>query len=139
MSPKLKTINGVGVSRCPERNKRDLCLKYFKASSCLFMWYKWICGYSATREWYTTICLPEVFEEIRKDNRRRRIFLHHDNAGCHRSAETTRFLEGQKTKLMDHPPYSLDLARNHFYLFSNVKNKLRSQRFLSREEAVDAF
>ena len=31
-------------------------------------------------EWYTTISLPVVFQEIRKTNRRRRFTLHHDNA-----------------------------------------------------------
>ena len=30
--------------------------------------------------WFTTICLPVVFQEIRKTNRRRRITFHHDNA-----------------------------------------------------------
>ncbi|GBP48376.1 hypothetical protein EVAR_96414_1 [Eumeta japonica] len=57
-------------------------------------------------EWYTTICLPEVFEEIRKNNRQRRIILHHANASCHTSAET-RFLEGQKIELTGHPPHNL--------------------------------
>ncbi|GBP18647.1 hypothetical protein EVAR_14417_1 [Eumeta japonica] len=55
-------------------------------------------------EWYTTICLPEVFEEMRKNNRQRRIILHHDNASCHTSAETTRFFEGQKIKLTGQQP-----------------------------------
>ncbi|GBP81853.1 hypothetical protein EVAR_59748_1 [Eumeta japonica] len=34
-----------------------------------------------------------VFVEIRKNNRQRRIILHHDNASCNTSAEATRFLE----------------------------------------------
>ncbi|GBP60786.1 Histone-lysine N-methyltransferase SETMAR [Eumeta japonica] len=55
------------------------------------------------------------------------------------SVETIRFLESQKFELLDHPPYSLDLAPNNFYVFPSVKNKLRGQRFSSREEAVDAF
>ncbi|KYN18643.1 hypothetical protein ALC57_09041 [Trachymyrmex cornetzi] len=38
---------------------------------------------------------------------------------------------------MGHPPYSPDLAPNDFFLFPNVKNKLRGQRFLSAEEAVE--
>ncbi|GBP58842.1 Histone-lysine N-methyltransferase SETMAR [Eumeta japonica] len=90
-------------------------------------------------EWYATICLPEVFEEIAKNNRQRRIILHHDDASCHTSAETTRFLEGQKIKLTGHPPYSFNLAPNDFYLFPSVKNKLHGQPFSSRKEAVDAF
>ncbi|GBP15921.1 hypothetical protein EVAR_12507_1 [Eumeta japonica] len=51
---------------------------------------------------------------------------------CHTSAERTRFSEGQKIELTDHPPYSPDLAPNDVYLFPSVKNKLRGQRFSSR-------
>jgi len=90
-------------------------------------------------EWYTTICLPEVFGEIRKTNRRRRIILHHDNASSHTSAQTTAYLSTQHIELMGHPPYSPDLAPNDFFLFPHIKNKLRGQRFSTPEEAVDAF
>ncbi|GBP62878.1 Histone-lysine N-methyltransferase SETMAR [Eumeta japonica] len=89
-------------------------------------------------EWYTTICLPGVFEEMRKNNRQCRIILHHDNASCHTSAETIRFLKNQKIELTSHPPFSPDLDPNDFYLFPSVKMKLRGQCFSSREEAVDA-
>ncbi|GBP75567.1 hypothetical protein EVAR_50252_1 [Eumeta japonica] len=67
-----------------------------------------------------------------------RIILHHDNVGYHMSAETTRFLEGQKIELTGHVLYSSDLAPSDLYLFPNVKNKSRGQRFLNREEAIDA-
>lgn len=90
-------------------------------------------------EWYTTICLPEVISEIRKTNRRRRIILHHDNASSHTSAQTTGYLSTQNIELMGHPPYSPDLAPNDFYLFPQVKNKLRGQRFSTPQEAVNAF
>ncbi|GBP51455.1 Mariner Mos1 transposase [Eumeta japonica] len=90
-------------------------------------------------EWYTTICLPEVIEKIEKNKRQRRIILHHDNGSYHTSAETIRCLEGHKIELTDHPPYSSDLAPKDSYLLPSVKNKLRGQRFLSHEEAVDAF
>ena len=90
-------------------------------------------------EWYTTHCLPVVFQEIRKTNLRRRIILHHDNASSHTSAQTTAFLSTQSIVLMKHPPYSPDLAPNDFFLFPYVKNKLRGHRFSTPEEAVDAF
>ena len=90
-------------------------------------------------EWYTTICLPEVFEEIRKTNRRKRIILHHDNASSHTSRQTTAYLTGQNIEIMGHPPYSPDLAPNDFFLFPHIKNKLRGQRFSSPEDAVEAF
>ena len=80
-------------------------------------------------EWYTTICLPVVFQEIRKINCRRRIPLHHDNASSHTSVQTTALLSTQNIDLMSHPPYSIDLAPNDFFLFPYVKNKIRGQRF----------
>ncbi|GBP04908.1 Histone-lysine N-methyltransferase SETMAR [Eumeta japonica] len=55
------------------------------------------------------------------------------------SAETTRFLEGQKIEWTGCPPFSPDLVSKYFYLFPSAKNKLRGQRFSSREEAVGAF
>ncbi|GBP87910.1 Mariner Mos1 transposase [Eumeta japonica] len=78
----------------------------------------------------------QVFEEVKKNKRQRRIILHYD---IHTSAETTRFLEGQKIDLTGHPPYSPDLTPNDFYLFSSVKNNLHDQRFSSLEEAVQTF
>lgn len=90
-------------------------------------------------EWYTTICLPEVFGEIRKMNRQRRIILHHDNASSHTSGKTIAYLSTENVELMGHPPYSPDLAPNDFFLFPHIKNKLRGQRFLTPEEAVEAF
>ncbi|XP_025152513.1 histone-lysine N-methyltransferase SETMAR-like [Harpegnathos saltator] len=90
-------------------------------------------------EWYTTICLSEIFGKIRETNRRRRIILHQDNASSHTSAQTRDFLRTEKVELMGYPPYSPDLAPNDFFLFPQIKNKLRGQHFSTPEEAVDAF
>ncbi|CAH1989290.1 unnamed protein product, partial [Acanthoscelides obtectus] len=78
---------------------------------------------TVTADWYTTICLPKVITELRKINPKRRIILHQDNASSHTA---------QKTR---HP----DLSPNDFFTFPKIKNRLRSQRFQSPEEAVDAF
>ena len=51
---------------------------------------------SVNSQCYTIICLPVVFQEIRKTNRRRRITLHYDNASSHTSAQTTAFFEYSK-------------------------------------------
>ena len=78
--------------------------------------------------WYTTICLPVAFQEIRKTNCQRRITLHHDNASSHTSAQTTIFLRTQNIDLMSHPPDSPSLAPNNFFLFPYIKNKMRGHR-----------
>lgn len=90
-------------------------------------------------DWYTTICLPEVIGEVRKNNPKRRITLHHDNASSHTANATTEFLSTQNVNLIGHPPYSPDLAPNDFFLFPNIKKKMRGQLFPSPEEAVNAF
>ena len=45
----------------------------------------------------------------------------------------------QNVDLMSHLQYTPDLEPNDFFLFPYVKNKMRGQRFLRPEEAVDAF
>jgi len=39
-------------------------------------------------------------------------------------------------ELLEHPPYSLDLAPSDFYLFPKLKLFLPGQRFSSNQEAI---
>jgi len=94
---------------------------------------------SVNADWYTTVCLPEVIAELRKNNPNRRIILHHDNASSHTARRTIEFLAEKKIELLDHPPYSPDLSPNDFFTFPRIKEKLRGQRFQSPEEAVEAY
>ena len=57
-------------------------------------------------DWYTTIYLPEVINELRRTNRNRRIILHHDNASCHTARQTFIFYP----VIMSNCPYSPDLS-----------------------------
>lgn len=90
-------------------------------------------------EWYINICLPQVFGEFRKTNRRAKIILHHDNAPAHTASRTTDFLAASNVKLMTHPPYSPDLAPCDFFLFPTIKSKMRGMHFNSSEAAVAAY
>ena len=87
-------------------------------------------------EWYTTICLPEVFGKIRETNRRRRIILRKDNASSHASAQTRDFLRTENIELVGHLAYSPDLAPNDFFLFPHIENKLLGQCFSTPEERL---
>ena len=49
-------------------------------------------------EWYTTICLPKVFREIRNTNRRKRIIVHHANTSSHTSSQINDLLTGQNVE-----------------------------------------
>jgi len=90
-------------------------------------------------DWYTNVCLPEIINEIRKNNPNRRIILHHDNASSHSAHKTNDFLKANNVELMTHCPYSPDLSPNDFFLFSLIKKKMRGKRFSTPEEAIDAF
>ena len=74
--------NCMGFSKWAKSNKSSSHTKHFQANDRLFLFF-WKTGHVAivpleqrgtvSSEWYTTICLPVVFQEIRKTNRQRRI------------------------------------------------------------------
>ena len=72
---------------------------------------------TVSSEWYNRICLPKVFGEIWKTNKRRGNIVHLDNASHHTSASTP----------------------NDFFVFIHIKQKTRRQRFSSPENAVESF
>lgn len=74
-------------------------------------------------DWYTSVCLPIVFKEVREKRPRCNIILHQDNASSHTASRTIEFLRASNVKLMDHPPYSPDLAPYDFYLFPSIKER----------------
>ena len=88
--------------------------------------------------WYTTICLSEIINELCRTNRNRRIILHHDNDSCH-TARQTDFLSSNNVELMAHCSYSPNLSSNDIFLFPNIKNNMRGERFESPEAAVETF
>lgn len=85
---------------------------------------------SVTALWYTTSCLPKVFQDASKKN----LLLLHDNASSHTAKLTTEFLQANHIKTIPHPPYSPDLAMCDFWLFSGLKRSLRGRSFHSEEE-----
>ena len=54
-------------------------------------------------KWYTTICLPEVFGEIKKTNKYPQIIHHQDNASSRTFRQTTEYLSTQNIELMGDP------------------------------------
>jgi [histone H3]-lysine36 N-dimethyltransferase SETMAR len=65
-----------------------------------------------------------------------------DNAPIHKSAASMQVLEESGFDLLDHPPYSPDLAPSDFYLFRFMKKHLRGKQFANAEdlrEEVESF
>ncbi|PRD28127.1 UNVERIFIED_CONTAM: hypothetical protein NCL1_33352 [Trichonephila clavipes] len=81
---------------------------------------------TATANWYTTKCLPDILQEVNV----RRLMLHHDSASSHTAGLTFEFFRQKQIKVIEHPPYYPDLAN------------LRRRRFHSEEDidvAINAF
>lgn len=98
-------------------------------------------GKTVNAQWYANTCLPEVFKQLRATRPKtglRGLLLHHDNARAHTAAFTLGFLDKAGVKLLRHPPYSPDLAPCDFYVFRELKRRLRGKRFESPKEAIDA-
>ncbi|GBP77556.1 hypothetical protein EVAR_99125_1 [Eumeta japonica] len=87
-------------------------------------------------EWYTSICLPEVFEEERTTDNAESFFivtlLSHDSRNNLIFGRSRDRIDGSSAV---QPRF----GTNDFYLFQSVKNKLCGQRVSGRQELVDVF
>lgn len=63
-----------------------------------------------------------------------RVILHQDNAPGHRAASTQLEISLLGFDVLEHPPYSPDLAPMDFRVFPELKASLRGVRFHSAEE-----
>jgi histone-lysine N-methyltransferase SETMAR len=58
-------------------------------------------------------------------------FLLHDNAPSHNATIVKQFLAQRKVTVLDHSPYSPDLAPANYFLFRKVKSHLPGPLFAS--------
>jgi len=56
-------------------------------------------------------------------------FLLHNNAPSHNATIVKRFLAQRKVTVLDHPPYSPDLAPADYFVFPKVKSHLKGRLF----------
>jgi len=81
----------------------------------------------------------DVLEQLRKRVQRVRTdiaddwVLHHGNAPAHTALSVREFLAKKNIPVLPHPPYSPDLAPCDFYLFPNLKSKLKGRHFGTME------
>ena len=83
----------------------------------------------------------EVLTNLREWVRRRRPemwkngswVLHHDNTPAHNALSVKTFLMKHKNTVLEHPPYSPDLAPCDFFLFLKIKSALKRTRFKSAD------
>ena len=60
--------------------------------------------------------------------------LHHDNAPAHNAISVRQLLVKKQVTVLDHPPYSPDLAPCDFWLFPRLKIVMKGTHFSSSEE-----
>jgi len=64
---------------------------------------------------------------------RKRWNLHQDNAPAHNALSVKQFLANKNITVLEHPPYSPDLAPCDFCLFPKIKSVLKGTHFVSVE------
>jgi histone-lysine N-methyltransferase SETMAR len=69
---------------------------------------------------------------------KKKILSHQDNAPAHKSVLAMRKLRDLHYELLEHPPYSPDLAPSDFSLFLKLKLFLAGQCFSLNQEAIAA-
>lgn len=81
--------------------------------------------------------LRESIKEKRRGKLTRGVLLLHDNAPVHSARVAKAAAHESGFEIMNHPPYSPDLAPSDYFLFPNLKKDLRGVRF-SDDEALKA-
>jgi histone-lysine N-methyltransferase SETMAR len=67
-----------------------------------------------------------------------KIIFHQDSAPAHQSVLAMGKVRNLYYELLEHPPYSPDLAPSDFYFFPKLKLFLAGQWFSSNQEAIAA-
>ena len=69
----------------------------------------------------------------------KRIILPHNNVRPHTATRTGALIKLFNWEILDHPPYSPDLAPSNYHLFTKIKIWLATQHFHTNEELMDGF
>ncbi|GBP03786.1 hypothetical protein EVAR_2501_1 [Eumeta japonica] len=95
--------------------------------------------YTVNNDWYTTICFPEVIDELRKNIHNLRIILHDDNASSNTAKQSNKFLKKKHVGLMSNSSYSPNLIPYDFFCSQKLRinyavNDFHHQKKLSKRE-----
>ena len=80
---------------------------------------------------------PAICEK-RRGMLSKKVLLRHNNACPHTAATTVETVQGLGVELLQHPPYSPDLAPSNYHIFGPLKEVLCGRRFTSNEEMKEA-
>lgn len=97
-------------------------------------------GATITGQYYAEL-MPKLRAAIKSKRRgmlARGVLLHQDNAPAHKSHVAMAAIHAAGFEVVDHPPYSPDLAPSDFHLFPKLKQHLRGQVFPDDNAVMDA-
>ena len=82
--------------------------------------------------------LDVKIREKRPGLQKKKIIFHQDNAPSHTVQKTITKISELNYELLQHLPYSSDLAPSDFWLFSHLKKFMRGKRFSSNAGIIAA-
>lgn len=132
-------------SGSPPPKKAKTCVSAGKVMASVFWDYKGIIfidylpkGQTVTGQYYANLLdkLAEKIREKRPGLAKKKILFHQDNAPAHKSVVAMAKLHELRFEVLNHPPYSPDLAPSDYYLFPNLKKHLAGRKFSTNEEVI---
>jgi len=131
------TINAVEVNIISKTKKARTSRSKFKAM--LFsdiqaiVMSEWVpSGQTVNQQFYIKV-LSKLSERVRRKRPelwRNGWILHQDNTPAHNALSVKQFLANKNISVLEHPPYSPDLASCDFYLFPKIKSVLKGTHFV---------
>ena len=84
-------------------------------------------GVSVDHKTYLDGCIKPMVEALKQQRPMtgvKNMKFHHDNARPHVHSSVIEYLKDQNLHVIEHPPYSPDLAPSDFWLFGYIKQRL---------------
>ena len=147
--PESKQQSSVWVhSGSPRPQKAKVCKSANKVMHLIFFDYQGIIydhvvvrGHTITGQYYSDVLKNQLLQKMRA--KRPELIangwiLHHDNAPPHTSQVCRDTIDELEVEILAHPAYSPDLAPCDFFLFPELKKRIRGHHFQSSEEVNNA-
>ncbi|XP_030588657.1 histone-lysine N-methyltransferase SETMAR-like [Archocentrus centrarchus] len=97
-------------------------------------------GHTINGEYYANLLrqLRKAIESKRPGKLSKGVLFHRDNAPAHKSVLAMAAVRDCGFELIDHPPYSPDLAPSDYFLFRNMKKHLSGKQYRTDDEVLSA-
>ncbi|KAL4153743.1 hypothetical protein QTP88_001576 [Uroleucon formosanum] len=123
-SPRMKK------ARMSKSKFKAMLIVFFDIKGIIFV--EWVPSGQTVNQYYYKEVLIKLRERVRKkrpDLWKNGWVLHQDNAPAHSAFSIQRFLTEKKISVLQHPPYSPDIAPCDFFLFPKIKSFLKGTHF----------